>query len=83
MDSSNVCGPLHTKWAIKEFTEGLENILKQNGKIVHGGKTIEKEGGYYVEPTIVEISPFAEIVKEELFVPILYIFKFETVDEAI
>lgn len=47
-----------------------------------GGKKIDREG-FFVEPTIVEIDPRAEIVKEELFVPILYIFKFSDFDEAI
>lgn len=47
-----------------------------------GGKKI-KRNGFFVEPTIVEIDSNAEIVKEELFVPILYIFKFSNFDEAI
>lgn len=39
--------------------------------------------GNYVEPTIVEIDWRAPIVKIELFVPILYVLKFDTLDEAI
>lgn len=42
-----------------------------------------KTDGYYVEPTIVEIDHNADIVKDELFVPILYIFKFSCLDDAI
>jgi len=34
-------------------------------------------------PTIVEIAHDAPIVKEELFVPICYLIKFSTLDEAI
>ena len=35
---------------------------------------IDREGNF-VEPTLVEISHDAEIVREELFGPVLYVFK--------
>jgi aldehyde dehydrogenase family 7 protein A1 len=77
-------GPLHTKSAIKEYLEGLEVIKQQGGKILYGGKVHEGiEGGNYVYPTIVEIDPSAEILKTELFVPILYVLKFKDLTEAI
>ena len=41
-----------------------------------GGSVIESEGNF-VEPTIVEISPNANVVKEELFAPVLYVMKFK------
>jgi acyl-CoA reductase-like NAD-dependent aldehyde dehydrogenase len=34
-------------------------------------------------PTIVEISHDAPIVQHEIFAPILYVFKFNNIDEAI
>ncbi len=70
--AGTLLGPLHTKSAIKEYTEGLEEIQKQGGKILFGGSPIEGPGNY-VQPTIVEIDPSAPIVKTELFVPILYV----------
>ena len=39
--------------------------------------------GNYVEPTIVEISHDADIVKHEIFAPITYVMKFKTLDQAI
>jgi aldehyde dehydrogenase family 7 member A1 len=57
--------------------------VSQGGKILYGGTRLENTTGNYVYPTLVEISPKAEIVKEELFVPIMYLIKFETLDEAI
>lgn len=76
-------GPLHTASAVKEYTDGIKEIKAQGGKVVSGGNTIDKNGGFFVEPTIVEINHDAAIVKTELFVPILYVMKFSTVDEAI
>lgn len=83
VEKSTICGPVHTSNAVKEFTDGIIEIKKQGGKILTGGKKITSLSGYYVEPTIVEISPDAPIIKEELFVPILYIFKFDNIDQAI
>jgi len=47
-----------------------------------GGKQLPGPGNY-VEPTIVEISPDAAVVNEEIFAPIVYVFKFSTLEQAI
>ena len=81
-----IMGPLHTKGAIKEFTEGLDEIKKQGGKILYGGNRLKSQGlkeGNYVEPTIVEIAKDAPIVNEELFVPIVYLFPVANFEEAV
>jgi len=82
LSNDTVCGPLHTKNAIKEYSEGLKTIQSQGGKIIHGGKVLEGSG-YFVEPTLVSIHHDAPIVKEELFVPICYIIKCKNLQEAI
>lgn len=52
--------------------------------MLYGGKVVEEmKGGNYVYPTLVEIDGNAEIVKQELFVPILYLIKFKTFEEAV
>lgn len=75
-------GPLHTKAAIKEYAEGIDEIKKQGGKILYGGEVIKHEGNY-VQPTIVAINHDAPIVKTELFAPIVYVMKFKTLEEGI
>uniref|UniRef100_A0A9I9DV77 aldehyde dehydrogenase (NAD(+)) n=1 Tax=Cucumis melo TaxID=3656 RepID=A0A9I9DV77_CUCME len=66
----------------QKVLDQLVDVYKQGGKIVIGGSVIESEGNF-VEPTIVEISPNANVVKEELFAPVLYVMKFKTLKEAI
>jgi len=86
LDSKTLCGPLHTKRAVKEYLEGLEEIKKQGGKVLYGGKTLEDThpGGNYVLPTIVEIDPrTAPITKTELFVPIMYVIKIKSFEEGV
>ena len=65
------------------YIKGLEEIKKQGGKVLVGGNVLDKKGGFFVEPTIVEISKDAAIINEELFCPIMYVIKFDTLEEAI
>lgn len=86
LDTDYLMGPLHTKSAVKEYTDGLAEIVKQGGKIIYGGKPVETEelkNGNYVLPTIVTIDKMAAIVNEELFVPIVYLFPIDSIEEAI
>jgi len=78
-----LCGPLHTKKAVQAYLKGLEDIKKQGGRVVTGGKLADHLPGNFVQPTIVTISPSAPVVREELFAPILYVMKVKDLDEAI
>eukprot|EP00742_Colponemidia_sp_Colp-10_P001905 GILJ01002036.1.p1 GENE.GILJ01002036.1~~GILJ01002036.1.p1 ORF type:complete len:527 (+),score=89.41 GILJ01002036.1:45-1583(+) len=81
--ADTLCGPLHTKASVREYTEGLEEIKRQGGQILVGGNVLSDRAGNFVEPTIVAIHHDAPIVKTELFCPILYVIKFSTLDDAI
>ena len=82
LDSDTLVGPLVDNKAVKEYSEALEIIKKEKGKILYGGNVIQRDG-YYVEPTLVKANMDMEIVREETFAPILYIFEFEGLEEAI
>jgi len=77
-----LCGPLHTKNAVTQYKEAIQKAQQQGGKVVHGGNVIERDGNF-VEPTIISIKPDAQIVQHETFVPILYVMKFKTLEQAI
>ncbi|KAL6560005.1 hypothetical protein OROGR_005122 [Orobanche gracilis] len=82
LEKGTLLGPLHTRASRENFVKGVEIITSHGGNIVAGGSIIESPGNF-VQPTIVEISPSAEVVKEELFGPVLYVMKFQTLKEAI
>ncbi len=82
LDSDTVMGPLVDAGAVKEFENALEIIKNQGGEILYGGNRIDSPG-FFVEPTIVRATLEMEITREETFAPILYIFEFETLEEAI
>jgi aldehyde dehydrogenase family 7 protein A1 len=80
LDENTLLGPLHMKRSVEEYRKGIEEIQKQGGKILYGGQVLDEKEGNYVLPTIVEISHDAPIVKTEIFAPILYVFKFQTLE---
>lgn len=82
LEKGTLLGPLHTPASKENFVKGIEVIKSQGGKVLVGGSVVESEGNF-VQPTIVEISPSAHVVKEELFGPVLYVMKFQTLKEAI
>jgi aldehyde dehydrogenase (NAD+) len=83
LEDDTLMGPLVTTSAVEEMFEALEQVQKEGGEIVSGGKMRSDLGPNFVEPTIVHMPQQTEIVKQETFAPILYLLEYETIDEAI
>ena len=75
-------GPLVDDKAVQDYSKALDTIQKEKGEILCGGNVIDL-AGFYVEPTLVKANLDMEIVREETFAPILYLFEFEDLAEAI
>lgn len=74
---------MHNQTVIDNYKNALNQAIQQGGKVEFGGKIIDRPG-YFIEPTIVSgLTHDAEIVKRETFVPIVYVFKTKSLDEAI
>lgn len=81
-EPSTLMGPLIDEAAVKGYRHALEQVAKQGGRVICGGKVLDR-AGFYVEPTLVEATAHMPITCEETFAPILYLFEFDTLDEAI
>ncbi len=82
LDPNTLMGPLIDKYAIDDFSNALENAKKEGGEILYGGNPIDDKG-CFVEPTIVKAENHYKIVQDETFAPILYVMKYNDLDEAI
>ncbi len=82
LDSNTLMGPLIDEKAVEDFKNALVKVQDQGGKVLYGGNYLTREG-YFVEPTIVEAHNHFEIVQDETFAPILYVMKYDSLDEAI
>lgn len=82
----NHVGPLIDIEAVKNYQKAIESAIKEGGTILAGGNILSGEmykNGCYVEPTFIEMPHQSEIVKHETFAPILYLLKYELLEEAI
>ena len=82
LEDGVLMGPLVDEQAVKEYEAALETIRAQGGEILYGGHRM-KRPGCFVEPTLVRAKVGMPITCEETFAPILYLFEFDGVDEAI
>lgn len=86
LENNVLVGPLIDRDAVVKFRNAIEEAKKQGGRAIFGGTEAEisgLEGGNYVVPAIVEASPDMDIVRKETFAPILYVFKYRNLEEAI
>jgi aldehyde dehydrogenase (NAD+) len=82
LDSNTLMGPLIDRHAINDYQAAIAHIRGRGGKILYGGRVV-KGKGYFVEPTIVEVSRQTAIVKQETFAPILYVLRYRNLKGAI
>ena len=76
-------GPLIDKPARDAMHASLEQARNAGG-VVHGGAPVDGEGeAAYVRPAIVEMPDQSDIVRNETFAPILYVMKYDDLDQAI
>lgn len=57
---------------------------KDEGTLVMGGQPIDRDGGYYIEPTIFDgVAPDSRIAQHEIFGPVLSVISVSDFDEAL
>lgn len=86
MDESNHVGPLTDRGAVQMYLDALQAVKDQGGTFVVEGGLLEGAGyesGCYVSPSIAEASNDLAIVQHETFAPLVYLMKYDTLDEAI
>lgn len=86
LDQKNHVGPLIDKAAVSMYLDSLEKCKIEGGNFIVEGGVMSGEGyesGCYVKPCIAEAQPGFKIVQHETFAPILYLLKYNTIEEAI
>jgi aldehyde dehydrogenase (NAD+) len=86
LEEGVLMGPVINRKAVETYSAALRTIKEQGGEILHGGQVLKGPGygsGCYVEPVIVKAHAAMQIVREETFVPILYVMPFRTLEEAL
>jgi acyl-CoA reductase-like NAD-dependent aldehyde dehydrogenase len=86
-EKSSRMGPLHLAYQRQEIEEQVEDARSRGAKVTVGGGRPDGDGlarGNFYLPTLVEEAPWdAKVVREEVFGPVLPVFRFGDLDEAI
>ena len=86
LNAKNHVGPLIDKDAVDNYLNSIEKLKEEGGKMLVPGGVLKGRGygsGCYVKPCIAEAKNEYEIVQHETFAPILYLIKYNKLDEAI
>lgn len=86
LDENNHVGPLIDQDAVNQYLNSIEKCKAEGGKFVVEGGVLDGaqyESGCYVKPCIAEVENSYEIVQHETFAPILYLMKYNNLDDAI
>eukprot|EP00253_Pinus_taeda_P014415 PITA_14415 len=76
-------GPQIDKTQFEKILEYIEHGKREGAKLLTGGSRVG-EKGFYIEPTIFShVQEDMKIGKEEIFGPVMSIFKFRSIEEAI
>jgi aldehyde dehydrogenase (NAD+) len=82
LDPNTLMGPLTDQAAVARYESAVAAAQAAGGMLLAGGKRIERPG-CFVEPTIIEARNDWQIVQEETFAPILYLIRYDDIDEAL
>lgn len=75
-------GPLIDGAAGAAMDAALE-AARADGGVMTGGEVVSGPGGIYRRPALVEMPTQTAIVRQETFAPILYVMRYDTLEEAI
>jgi succinate-semialdehyde dehydrogenase / glutarate-semialdehyde dehydrogenase len=77
-------GPIHTRAGRDELLEQIEDGVSKGGEVLIGGGDGGHDKGWFLEPAVVaEPSEDSRLVREEVFGPVLPVFRYSDFDDAI
>ncbi len=86
LDSHNHMGPLIDKQAVAQYLRALDAVGEQGGAFVIKGDALsgpDYNSGCYVSPSIAEVTNEMPIVQQETFAPLLYLIRYDNLEDAI
>src|SRR3954452_16230372 len=77
-------GPIHTRAGRDELLEQIEDGVATGGELLTGGGTGGYDKGFFLEPAVVaEPGDDSRLMTEEVFGPVLPVFRYRDFDDAI
>ena len=76
-------GPLIDAKAVAKADELVTDAVERGATVTTGGSAIDRPGTFYAPTVLTDVAPGSDILREEIFGPVLAIATFDTDDEAV
>ncbi len=85
LEAGTLVGPLIDGAAYEAMQKALDAARAQGGEVTGGDRALAKDfpEAWYAEPALVRMPAQTDIVCHETFAPILYVLRYQSLDEAI
>ncbi|MBA8821654.1 aldehyde dehydrogenase [Ochrobactrum sp. P6BS-III] len=84
LDLATEAGAISSEVQLGKNLGFAAQALSEGAQLRTGGNRIlEETGGYYMQPTVFDVTPDMTLAREEVFGPILAIIPFDTEDDAL
>lgn len=83
-EASTTMGPLTTSRGVEKLERHVEDAIQHGGKVLCGGKRPAGLSRYFFEPTVIaDMTSEMLTTREEIFGPLLGLYKFESEEEVV
>lgn len=83
-DFSFDIGSLTSAAQLQRVQHYLSDALNKGARLLTGGKHLREVGPYFFEPTVItDVPETAELNREEVFGPVIAIYAYDTIDDAV
>ena len=82
LEEGTLMGPLIDDGSVQQYADAIAAIKAQGGEVLTGGEVLDGPGSY-VTPTVVKATPDLPMCQHETFAPILYVFEYDDLEQAI
>ncbi|MBY4214137.1 NAD-dependent succinate-semialdehyde dehydrogenase [Rhodococcus fascians] len=76
-------GPLIDNKAVAKARELVDDAVKRGAAITTGGAALDRPGTFFAPTVLTDVAPGSDILREEIFGPVLAISTFDTDEEAV
>ena len=76
-------GPLHTREQRDVLEAQLADAVDRGAKVLVGGESLDGPGHFFRPAVVVDVPPDSRLATEEVFGPVLPVWKVDSLDEAI
>ena len=82
-DPDSTLGPMINRHAIDKIGSLVQDAVSKGARVLLGGQRLNRSGYYYPPTVLADIPKGAQLLKEEIFGPVVALRPFDTEEEAI